>query len=129
LLPALELCAIFFFFGTFFGSIVVVISMVAGGLLGVFLACRYGAVCWVEINQQIDRNEVPVNPALNGMLVLFGVLFLTLPGLITDLFGLFLLLPLTRTFVASYLLLRFESYRHRSKGQHSAFTGDTIDIN
>ena len=102
--------------------------MLVSGLIGVFIAYREGWHYWVEWNQQLDRGEPPTLPVLHGVLILLAALFMILPGLLTSLFGLFLLFPLTRTFVVSYLVLRFESYRFQTRQRNSSRSPETIDI-
>jgi UPF0716 protein FxsA len=110
LLPTLELLLAIYFFKMW-----VILLMFVSGLIGVFIAYREGWHCWRELNRQLDRGETPVLPALNGVLILLAALFMILPGLLTSLFGLFLLFPITRELVASYLVLRFEAYRHQTR--------------
>jgi len=123
LLPTLEL-----FFSIYFFKMWVIPLMFVSGLIGVFIAYREGRHCWKDLNRQLDRGETPVLPALHGILILLAVLFMILPGLLTSLFGLFLLFPITRALVVSYLVLRFEVYRRQTRQENSSHSPDIIDV-
>jgi UPF0716 protein FxsA len=121
-LPVLELLGLYYFFGIIF----TVLSMVGGGLLGLFILQHQGRFYWEELNRQLDRNEVPIQSVVNGSLLLLAAALLIMPGLITDAVGLLLWFPLTRSFAASHLQLLFNFYRSRTR-THSG-SPDVIDI-
>ena len=124
LLPIGELCLLLHFFGNLF----TLLSMFVSGLIGVFIARQKGLHYWFELNRQLDRGETPTLPVLHGVLILLAVLFMILPGLLTSLFGLFLLFPLTRSLVVSYLVLQFEAYRLRNRQGNTSHSSDIIDV-
>jgi len=124
LLPVAELAVLLFFCGTWF----TLLSVLVGGLLGAFLAHRQGVRCWIELNRQLDRGEIPAVPALNGVLVLLAALLLMLPGLLTSLFGLFLFFPLARSLVVSYLVLYFEAHRLQTQRRNAPSPPEIIDV-
>ena len=119
-IPMLEV----FFLIHFLGEWLTLLSMFLSGLLGVFLAYREGWRYWHEMNQRLDRGESSAQPALHGVLIIMGALFMILPGLMTSLFGIFLLFPMTRSLVMSYLVLRFEAHRHQARRGNTP-RGDT----
>jgi UPF0716 protein FxsA len=123
LLPIAEL-----FLLLYFGKLLTLLSMFASGLIGVFIAQREGLRYWIDLNRQLDSGETPTLPVLHGVLVLLAALFMILPGLLTSLFGLFLLFPLTRSFVVSYLVLQFEAHRLRSRKGDAPHSPDIIDV-
>ena len=124
LIPILELFLLLFFLGTWLTLLSVLIS----GLLGVFIAYREGVRSWLELNRCIDHGETPTLPALHGVLILSAALFMVLPGLLTSLFGLFLLFPLTRSIVVSHLVLQFEAQRLRTRKGNAPHSPEIIDI-
>lgn len=124
LIPVAELGLLLFFFGPW----LTLLSVLIGGLLGAFLAHRAGVRCWIEFNRQLDRGETPTVSALNGVLILLAALLLMLPGLLTSLLGLVLFVPLTRTFMISYLVLFFESHRLQTGQRESTSSPEVIDI-
>jgi len=106
----------------------ILLSMLASGLLGVFIAWRVGRHYWGELNRQLDRNEIPTLPVIHGVLIMLAGLLMIMPGLLTSLIGLVLLFPFTRFLVASHLMLQFEAYRLRNRDEHTARSPEIIDV-
>ena len=124
LIPATELALMLYFLG----QPLTVLSVLIGGLIGAFLARRQGIRCWIEMNRQLDQGETPTLPTLHGVLILLAALLLTLPGLLTSLVGLFLFVPLTRSFIVSYLVLYLEAHRLRNRSGTPPSSPEIIDI-
>jgi len=104
------------------------IGLVLGtGLLGAWLAKREGTRVLRSWQESMARGEMPKEGVISSVLVLVGGVLLVTPGVVTDVTGLFLLLPWTRRWVANALRKRLES---RFLVQHvQPFMGDpsTID--
>jgi UPF0716 protein FxsA len=136
LLPALDLLGLFFCSNLFgiLGLIFTVVAVLCSGLLGAFLARYQGLHCWIEFNRQLDRGESPTLPIMHGILILLAAVCLIVPGLMTDFFGLLLLVPPIRSLLISHIQLRFEAYRvqnvRRPRQSHRppSDTPDIIDI-
>ncbi|MFT3927282.1 MAG: FxsA family protein [Myxococcales bacterium] len=77
--------------------------VVAMGLLGAYLAKQQGRRVVDEWRIAFAEGRVPEEGVLGGLLILVGGLFLITPGVITDFFGLFMLLPFTRKHLATAL--------------------------
>ncbi len=76
-------------------------------VVGAWLAKREGIGVWRRIQRQLDLGRMPGKELLDGLLILFaGVLLLT-PGFLSDLLGIFLLLPATRAVARAALRRRF----------------------
>ncbi len=125
-LPGLEFFGLWWFSGGL-GTVLVILAFVFGSaLLGGFLARRQGLRCWMEFNRQLDRGEEPNTTLMHGFLIFLGAMLLVIPGLLTSLAGLLLMIPLFRMLVITQLRLRFLAYR--VQGRHAAPTPETIDI-
>ncbi|RJX28287.1 MAG: FxsA family protein [Dethiobacter sp.] len=73
------------------------ISIVAlTGFLGVLLARSQGVRVLFNMRAELRQGRLPTDELLNGVCILVGGAFLLTPGLLTDLFGFSLLIPLTR---------------------------------
>ena len=72
--------------------------LVAGAVLGGWLMRREGSRAWSALTAAFSKGRVPSGELTDAALVLVGGLFLLLPGFLSDLIGLFFLLPLTRPF-------------------------------
>lgn len=74
--------------------------VIATGLLGAYLAKHQGRQVLHEWQRALSEGRVPGEGVLHGALVLLGGLLLIVPGVITDVAGLALLVPWTRRLVA-----------------------------
>jgi UPF0716 protein FxsA len=81
--------------------------LIADAVIGAMLARSQGRAAWRRFNLAIQTGRVPARETLDGILVLFGGALLLTPGFLSDVLGLFLLLPPTRAFVRAVLVRRF----------------------
>ena len=85
------------------------IGVVAGtGLLGAWLAKKEGARVLRQWQASVNRGELPKEGVTSSLLVLVGGILLVTPGVLTDLFGLEMLIPPSRRFVAGILKRRVQ---------------------
>jgi UPF0716 protein FxsA len=70
--------------------------LAADSLLGSWLLRSQGRAVWNRFNAALGAGRVPHNEVIDGVLIIFGGAFLITPGFLTDVIGLFLLLPPTR---------------------------------
>jgi len=80
--------------------------LIADSLLGSWLMRLQGRSAWRRFQDAISAGRVPAREVADGVLVIFGGALLLTPGFVTDIFGLFLLLPPTRSVVRRTLLRR-----------------------
>lgn len=73
-----------------FGSIVLM------GFLGAYLAKSEGRKVWEYAQFQLSAGEIPTDSILDGICIFAGGLLMMLPGFLTDIVGLLLVLPFTR---------------------------------
>jgi UPF0716 protein FxsA len=72
--------------------------LVVEAVLGGWLMRREGARAWRALDAAFRGGRVPTGELADAALVLVGGVLLMLPGFITDVLGLFFLIPLTRPF-------------------------------
>jgi UPF0716 protein FxsA len=65
-------------------------------LVGAWVVRREGWKVWQRINQQLAQGRVPQGEVVDGGLVLLAGVLLVMPGFVTDVLGILLLLPPTR---------------------------------
>ena len=63
---------------------------------GPWLVRRQGTGVWRRARSRLDHGEIPGREAIDGVLLLISGVLLTVPGFITGLVGLLLLLPPVR---------------------------------
>lgn len=77
--------------------------LTATTLLGLYLMQREWRKAWSALSDALRSGHLPTGRMADASLVLAGGILLTLPGLLSDIAGLLLLLPFTRPFVRSAL--------------------------
>jgi len=102
LLPILEIVVIVAV-GQAIGGWQTFLIIVATSLLGAWLIRREGARTWRALEQAVRSGRMPAREIADGVVVLVGGSLLVLPGFITDLLGLLLVLPFTRPIARSML--------------------------
>ena len=81
--------------------------LIADAILGSLLARSQGRITWRRFNEALRDGRVPAREVMDGALVLFGGALLLTPGFLSDILGVFLLLPPTRALVRAVLVRRF----------------------
>lgn len=73
-----------------------ILLLVAAGILGSMLVRHEGRRAWAALNTAISSHRMPHKELADGALILVGGTLLLTPGFMTDVVGLFCVLPLTR---------------------------------
>jgi UPF0716 protein FxsA len=97
LIPLIELY-ILIKVGGMIGALNTILIIVVTGITGAYLARTQGFRVIQKINLAIEQGRTPGRELLEGLFILIGGFTLLTPGFITDLMGLSMLLPLTRSF-------------------------------
>lgn len=84
-----------------------ILLVIGTGIVGAYLAKLHGLTIWYQIQQDLQMGHMPTDKLMDGLLVLVGGIVLLTPGLLTDILGLALLFPLTRTIFKQWLKERF----------------------
>jgi UPF0716 protein FxsA len=80
--------------------------LLADALLGSFLLKHQGRGAWRRFNEALAQRRFPGKEVADGLLIVVGGTLLLAPGFLTDIVGVFLLIPPTRA-IARNLLRRF----------------------
>lgn len=94
-LPVIEI-ALFIEAAQWIGGLGTIFMAILAGMAGIALVRRQGFGTMMRIRSQLDRGEMPVADAFNGLCLAFAGLLLLLPGFLTDIVALPLLLPPVR---------------------------------
>ncbi len=76
-----------------------VLLVIVTGVIGARLVARQGRMVWQEIRRRLEMGQIPGVELAHGAMVLVGGAFLVTPGIITDAFGLLLLVPWFRELI------------------------------
>ncbi len=96
--------------GELIGVLPTLILLLADALLGSWLLKHQGRGAWRRFNEAIAARRFPGKEVADGVLIVIGGTLLLTPGFITDVVGVFFLLPPTRALTRG-LLRRYASGR------------------
>jgi UPF0716 protein FxsA len=82
--------------GQLIGVVPTLLLLLADAVLGSMLLKHEGRSAWRRFNAALAARRFPGREVADGALIIVGGTLLLTPGFITDIFGLFLLLPPTR---------------------------------
>ncbi|MGI6112520.1 MAG: FxsA family protein [Mahellales bacterium] len=92
--------------GQYIGLGYTLLILLATGVVGIMLAKSQGIAILNNIKRDIREGIMPGANLVNGLCVLIGGILLVVPGIVTDIIGLLLILPGTRDIVRRYLIKR-----------------------
>jgi UPF0716 protein FxsA len=104
-IPFVELYIILEVVGPALGAPLTIVLLAVDSLIGAWLFRSQGRAVWRSFNRTLAEGKMPHREVVDGVLVIFGGAFLITPGFLTDVFGILLLLPPTRT-VIRHLVVR-----------------------
>ncbi len=89
---------------------------VATGILGAGLARLQGFLVWNRITRELQSGRIPTGEMVDGLLIFAAGVVLLAPGLLTDLAGFFILIPMTRNIFKTWLSSQFEKTMKSGQG-------------
>jgi UPF0716 protein FxsA len=89
--------------GELIGVFPTLILLLADALLGSWLLKHQGRGAWRRFNEALAARRFPGREVVDGALIIVGGTLLLTPGFLTDIVGIFLLLPPTRAIVRRLL--------------------------
>ncbi len=122
LMPIIEIVVIVAV-GRAIGAWPTFLLLVATSLLGALLIRREGPRTWRALDQAVRSGRMPAREIADGVVVLVGGSLLVLPGFVTDVLGLLLVLPFTRPIARSLLAAVIS---RRLLAQSERFSGPTV---
>jgi UPF0716 protein FxsA len=100
--PLVEL-AVFVQVAQSIGLLETIALLVAVSFVGVVIVRHQGLGVWRRVREQLQQGNLPAAELVNGLLILIAGVLLILPGFVSDVIGLLLLLPPTRAIVRGVL--------------------------
>ncbi len=73
-----------------------IVVLVGAGVLGSYLVKREGGRAWRALQDALASHRMPATELADGALILVGGTLLLTPGFVSDVVGLFCILPVTR---------------------------------
>jgi UPF0716 protein FxsA len=105
LVPIAELYLIYLV-GDAIGVWQTLLLLAADSVLGSLLLRSQGRSVWKRFNDALATGRMPHREVVDGVLVIFGGAFLITPGFLTDILGLILFIPPTRSAVRRLVMRR-----------------------
>jgi UPF0716 protein FxsA len=104
--PFAELYVILEVVGPALGAPLTIALLAADSLIGAYLFRSQGRTVWRRFNEALAEGRVPHREVVDGVLIVFGGAFLITPGFLSDIVGVLLLLPPTRTVIRRLVVRR-----------------------
>jgi UPF0716 protein FxsA len=102
MLPVAEMAILIWLGGTI-GWLAVIGLLIGAGILGTFLARQQGLRSLARLSDEVRRGQMPADAVFDAMLVSFAALLLILPGLLSDVVAILLLVPISRRAIKAAL--------------------------
>lgn len=97
ILPILELYLLIKIGGAI-GALNTILIILVTASVGAYLAKSQGFMIFGRIQEKMNTGQMPGKELMHGLLILLGGFTLLTPGFITDIIGLTMLIPITRSF-------------------------------
>ncbi|WP_169946060.1 FxsA family protein [Microbispora sp. H11081] len=106
--------------GNVIGGWETVALLIADSILGAWLVRREGRRAWASLRTAVESGRVPDREFADGALIVAGAALLMTPGFLSDVFGIFMILPFTRP-IARRWMSWFLGRRVRSLAARSPY--------
>lgn len=107
--PLVEISALILV-GSLIGPWWTIALLVVDSIVGGWLIKREGGRAWTALSSALSSGRMPARELADGALILVGGTLMLTPGFVTDVFGILMILPVTRP-VARRLLTQVVSRR------------------
>lgn len=101
--------------GYYLGAFNTILVVIVTGLLGAYLAKLQGIKTMMRVRESMNRGELPAEEMLDALLIFVAGIVLLTPGFITDLAGLSILIPNTRSLFKQWLRKKFDKWISENK--------------
>ena len=110
LIPVIELYLLIKI-GTVLGGFNTILLVMLTGFLGAWLARLEGMNTMMKLRTNLNQGLMPAEELIDAVIIFIAGVVLITPGLITDIFGLLLLWPLTRNKFKRMLRKKFDEMK------------------
>ena len=126
--PVLEI-AVFIQVGQAIGLLYTIALFIAAGAIGLLMLRAEGLSLLMRAQRQMNEGVVPVNEAFDALCLVIGAMLLILPGFVTDILALLLIVPPVRAGLRR-LLVHWADRRNRRgrTGPGLVIEGDYEDV-
>ena len=108
-----------------------ILLLIGAGILGSVLVKREGGRAWRALQEALASHRMPATELADGALILIGGTLLLTPGFMSDVVGLFCILPFTRPVarraLAGVVRRRLVVMTARRPGHTEVIRGEVVD--
>lgn len=108
-----------------------ILLIIGAGVLGSVLVKREGGRAWRALQEALASHRMPATELADGALILIGGTLLVTPGFMSDIVGLFCILPFTRPVarraLAGIVRRRLVVMTARRPGHSEVIRGEVVD--
>ncbi|HED4476904.1 TPA: membrane protein FxsA [Pasteurella multocida] len=118
--------------GSNIGVLSLILLLILSSLFGLFMIRARGWYTLLNVQKQLSQGEIPTRALLkSGIWIVAGILFF-IPGFLTDLIALFLLIPITSLWIEKLItnkihIVRSRFFRYSQKANHSQSEGEVFE--
>ena len=123
-IPIIEIY-LFIKIGSQIGAIYTILLILITAIVGVYYAKYEGLNTLKSGFIQLSKNETPTYEMLSGAAIAFAALLLIIPGFATDIFGFFIIFPISRKFIFKKF---FNKIKQKQYKKNNFIDGDFEDI-
>ena len=99
------------FVGNIVGGLLSFIGVFLTTFIGIYLIRRLNRRVFMSWQSERQNNKRGLSKLAEGLSILLGGLLLVIPGYLTDLIGLFCMIPIIRTLIGSIIIANFTDIR------------------
>ncbi len=92
--------------GAVIGAFPTILLILSTAIIGAFLLRQQGLSTLMRFQNNLSTGTLPAQELIEGILLAVGGALLMTPGFVTDAMGFMCLIPLTRKFLAQYIMTR-----------------------
>ncbi len=118
--------------GSNIGVLALILLLILSSFFGLFMIRARGWYTLLNVQKQLSQGEIPTRALLkSGIWIVAGILFF-IPGFLTDLIALFLLIPTTSLWIEKLItnkihIVRSRFFRYSQKANHSQSEGEVFE--
>ncbi|HDR0996080.1 membrane protein FxsA [Pasteurella multocida] len=118
--------------GSNIGVLSLILLLILSSLFGLFMIRARGWYTLLNVQKQLSQGEIPTRALLkSGIWIVAGILFF-IPGFLTDLIALFLLIPINSLWIEKLItnkihIVRSRFFRYSQKANHSQSEGEVFE--
>lgn len=116
--------------GAQIGVLPLILLLIGISVLGLWFVKLRGLYTIYSIRSELSQGKIPTQAVIGSLLFILAGVFLIIPGFLSDIIAILLMLPVTRHIAERYLMKFFKAkvhFNHFSSGQFSQQNNNTFD--